>query len=155
MAPEEIHHLVAGTGRLSAAVFVVALLGAGVRTRAVRLWLAYVGAHAVHFSMVAWLAFASDGANLRDIGGWPTALGVGAGFYILAACAALAWSGTGWRAVRGIGHAGVALIALAFIATYVPLLATSSLFALPVVGIVGALGFYFARVICWAPGLAP
>lgn len=155
MTPEEIHHLVVGTGRLSAALFIVALLGAGVGFRAVPLWLAFVAAHTIHFSFVAWLAVASEGANLRDIGGWPTALGVGTGFYVLAACAALAWSGGGWRVVHGIGHAGVVLIALAFIATYVPLLATSAFFALPVVGIVGALGFYLARVISWSSGNLP
>lgn len=147
MTPEGIHHLVVGTGRLSAALFFVALLGAGVGYRAVQLWWAFIGAHTIHFSMVVWLAFASDAANLRDIGGWPTALGAGAGFYLLAACAAFTWSDIGSRAVRLLGHVGVVLIALAFIATYVPLLATSALFALPVVGIVGALGFYLARVL--------
>lgn len=79
MTSAAIHDLVVGTGRLSAALFVAALLGAGAGYRAVPLWLAFVAAHTVHFSFVAWLAAASDGANLRDIGGWPTALGGGLG----------------------------------------------------------------------------
>ena len=155
MTSAAIHDLVVGTGRLSAALFVAALLGAGAGYRAVPLWLAFVAAHTVHFSFVAWLAAASDGANLRDIGGWPTALGVGAGFYILVACTAVTWSGIGWRAIHGIGPAGVVLIALALIATYVPLLATSMLFALPVVAIIGALSVYLARVIWWSSGSLP
>jgi hypothetical protein len=146
MTPETIHHFVVGTARLSAVLFVLALLGASLGTQAVRLWLAYVAGHTVHFSFVAWLAFATDGANLRDIGGWPTVIWVGTGFYIFVICAALAWAGSGWRAVRVLGHAGVVMIALAFIATYAGLIAKSALFALPVVAILGAVGFYIARV---------
>src|SRR5262245_65953525 len=70
------------TARFSATLFAAALLGFAARRRvsslvAVRLFAAFLAAHAVHFSIVFMLAYATDGANFRARGGYPLTLAVG------------------------------------------------------------------------------
>jgi hypothetical protein len=157
MTPEGIHSLVVGTGRLSTAVFIAALLASGAGRLGLRSWLAFVAAQTVHFAAVLWFGIANggrdlfpDGRSLGDAGGWPALLGIFAFFYILAfpvLTARRAGPDAGPR-LRLAGRGATTLIGLIFLATYVPLIGGSMLFAMPVVVVSGALGAYLARPRC-------
>lgn len=151
MNPDDIHSVVVYTARLSTTLFLAAMTGAILRRHAVTLLSAYFAAHLIHFSAVAWFAFATNNSNIRDLGGWPGVLTIGGVFCVLVVCALFAWSGRGNRGVRITGHAGIVMIALSFLASYVPLVSRSVFFALPAVALVTALGFYAVRVL-WKPG---
>lgn len=154
MGVQEIHDLVVGTGRVSAAMFVLALLGAGAAERAVALWWAFLGGHTAHFVAVAWFAIVNEGRDLfpggrsfEDAGGWPTVLGAVALFYALA-LAGLAERRSGPAAGRWSRMAGLAatvVIGLMFLAVYIPMIASSAFFAMPSMAVMGALGAYLAH----------
>jgi hypothetical protein len=156
MTPDDVHALTVMTGRLSAAVFVLALLGAALRWRPVPLWLTFLGVHTVHFAVVLLFAVANQGRNLfpggtslDEAGGWGVLLGSGTLFYALA-LTSLACLRAGQRAKRWLRIAGplaATLIALMFAATYLPLVPVSPFFMLPVAAIGAALGLYLMRSI--------
>lgn len=155
MTAQEIHGFVVATGRLSATVFVFALLAAGGGSRrALAFWWAFLCAHTVHFAVVAWFAVANGGRglfpggrSLEEAGGWPILLASAAVFYGLAltALAARRADAAAGRWLRIAGTTATTCIGLMFLATYVPLVATSTYFILPVMAIGGALSFYLVR----------
>lgn len=154
MTAQEVHGFVVGTGRLSATVFVFALLVAGGSRRALALWWTFLGAHTVHFAVVAWFAVANGGRglfpggrSLEEAGGWPTVLASAALFYSLAltALAARRAGVASSRWLRIAGSTATTCIGLMFLATYVPLVATSTFFILPAAAITGAMSFHLMR----------
>lgn len=164
MAIEEAHQIAVYTGRLSAVVFVIALLGAGSGRRAVASWLAFLAAHTVHFLAVLWFALLNSGRDLfpggtsfEQAGGWPTVLASLAVFYSLASIvlAARRAGPAAGRYLRRAGLAATIAIGAMFLATYGPLVAQSTLFALPVAVIAGALGLHLARTIGQARARPP
>jgi hypothetical protein len=153
LLPHEIHRLVVGTGRVSAAVFVLALLAVGAGSRAVALWSAFLAAHTVHYGAVAWFGVVNEGRDLfpgrtsfADAGGWPVVVAGVTLFYTLAIIG-LAERRAGDVASRWLRVAGLAattLIGLTFLAVYVPLVDNSIVFAGPALAIAAALAVYLA-----------
>src|SRR4029453_11921699 len=100
------------TARLSATLFVAALFAFAARRRVsprvpVRLFAAFLAAHAVHFSIVLLLAYVTGGANFRSRGGSPLRIAV----VLLFAAGAVAWilrlrASEPTRALRLAGWAG-------------------------------------------------
>ena len=140
--------LVRWTARLSAALFVVALFAFAARRRmsshvAVRLFLAFVAAHAVHFSVVFLLAWVTDGANLRARGGYVLTSVVGVIFGAGAVAGILRMrSSHPTRAVRFAGALGIGFIWFAFTATYAGRALDAPVFAIPAIFLTAAfLGF--------------
>lgn len=156
MTAQDAHDFVVVTGRISAALFVVALLGAAVHRHALKVWMAFLAIHTVHFAAVLWFAVANEGrdlfpggTSLVEAGGWPVVLGSAVLFYALALTVLLALRKER-RAGRWLSWAGAAattLIGFEFLAVYVPLVPASPVFALSVAALVVALGFYLVRTI--------
>src|SRR3954451_24285970 len=68
------------TARCSVTLFIAALFAFASRRRprvAAAYFSAFLAAHAVHFSIVLLLAYATGGANLRSRGGYTLTIGVG------------------------------------------------------------------------------
>lgn len=154
MGPEDIHAIVAGTGRLSAALFAGALVGAALAWHAVRLWLAFMAAHTIHFAAVAWFAVVNDGQNLfpggrslAEAGGWPALLAIAAFFYALALISLASMTRPFARRLRMAGVLTTGIIGFMFLAVYVPMLRIAAIFVLLAAAIVGALGFFLVREI--------
>lgn len=152
MGPEEAHHLVTASGRIAAGLFVLALVGAGVRYGATAAWLVFVFGQSVHFTLVAWFVTKTGGVNLfpgnrslGDVGGWPTLFAIFVLFYVLAAARLLATHAPASDLARLGDRIGTTAIALFFLATYVPLIARSWIFAAPAIAILAALSFFLAR----------
>lgn len=124
------------TARASAVLFAAAQATSAPGLRATRasrpLYLAFMAAHAVHFTVVSRYAIANGGRDLfpggrsmNDVGGWPTVLGI---YTFFAGLALTGWI-TGRPAVssrprmRVAGRAANGLIAAMFIGTYLGQLA--------------------------------
>lgn len=132
------------TGRLSALLFVTALLAPAVSGRASRrsagFFLAFITAHTAHYAAVVWFAVANGGRDLfpggrslQDVGGWLTVLGLFAFFYVLAfiGLAARRAGLAAGRWLRGADRMATILIGLQFVATYAPLVTRSLWFVAP------------------------
>ena len=127
------------TARISATVFAAALLAFAARRRvqtrlAVRLFAAFIAAHAIHFSAVFLLAYATSGANLRARGGYPLTAAVGALFGASAVAGLLRLRASEpARALRLGGGLGIAFIWFAFTQAYGGRALVSHIFAIPTV----------------------
>jgi hypothetical protein len=132
------------TARISTALFVAALFACGVGRRvapgrAARLFLAFLFAHAVHFSIVLLLAYATSGANFRSRGGYPLTIAVGVLFAAGGVAGLLRLRAVEpTRALRLAGDLGIGFIWLAFTATYASRLLISPIFAIPTVALIAA-----------------
>jgi hypothetical protein len=143
------------TGRTSAILFAVALAVPALRRGPVRwaadLFLLFVVAHTVHFTVVASYAIAVPNAVLfpgdRDLaaaGGWSAVFGVMTIFYVPALLGIAARrAGDAPRSwLRNADRASTSFIAFMFLTTYVPLLARSMAYALPMVMVLAGLLLY-------------
>jgi multisubunit Na+/H+ antiporter MnhB subunit len=123
----QVELIVRLTARVSAAAFAAALilfaLGHRHRRRGVRygvrLFVAFILAHTIHFSAVAWLAMLTAGENIRRRGGWAVVLAVAVLFYLAAFGILRAWRKIGSarllsRNDRLVTDVGVAFIAFVF-----------------------------------------
>ena len=132
------------TARLSATLFVAALFAfAGGRRVspgvAVRLFAAFLAAHAVHFSIVLLLAYATGGANFRSRGGYPLTIAVGLLFAAGAVAGILRLRATEpTRALRLAGGLGIGFIWFAFTETSASRAFVSPMFAIPTVVLIAA-----------------
>jgi hypothetical protein len=132
------------TARLSATLFAAALFGFAARRRvsprvAVRVFAAFLVTHAVHFSIVLLLAYATAGANLRARGGYFLTIAVGVLFGASAVAAILRLrAGEPTRALRLAGGLGIAFIWFAFTETYASRVFISPIFAIPAVILLAA-----------------
>jgi energy-converting hydrogenase Eha subunit C len=132
------------TARLSATLFVGALFAFAARRRvsprvAARLFAAFLAAHAVHFSIVLLLAYATNGANLRSRGGYLLTIAVGllfAGGAVAGILSLRAIEPT--RALRLAGGLGIGFIWFAFTETYASRAFVSPIFAIPTVVLIAA-----------------
>ncbi|MGH6950255.1 MAG: hypothetical protein ACREH4_05255 [Vitreimonas sp.] len=152
MGPDDVHHFVTASGRVAAGFFVLALIGAGLRYGAGGMWLAFLASQTVHFAFVVWFVTETGGVNLfpggrslQDVGGWPTIFAIFALFYTLAAARLIGAHAAANDLARLADGIGTGAIGLFFLATYIPLIARSSVFAAPVVAILAALGFFLMR----------
>ncbi len=125
------------TARLSATLFVAALLAFATRQRlstrvAVRVFAAFVAAHAIHFSIVFLLAYATGGANLRARGGYFLTVAVGLLFAVAAVAAILRLRASDpTRSLRLAGGLGIGFIWFAFTQAYASRTLVSPIFAIP------------------------
>lgn len=145
-----LHRVVQFTARTSALLFTAAEISQAVRplARARKpLYLAFVAAHAVHLTAVARFAVRTrgralfpGGRDLRDVGGWPTMLGIYALFFLLALAGWAADSGHrgGRPGVRRAGRAATGVIGAMFVSVYLGQLPRSRWYAVPASVIAGA-----------------
>jgi hypothetical protein len=132
------------TARLSVTLFVAALFAFAARHRvspraAVRVFVAFLVAHAVHFSIVLLLAYATGGANLRSRGGYPLTIGVGLLFAAGAVAGILRLRASEpTPALRLAGGLGIGFIWFAFTETYASRTFVSAIFAIPTVALIAA-----------------
>ena len=129
------------TARLSAILFALSLLVPALsphrRPHSVRLQIAFIVAHTLHFSFVARLASVTGGAGMfpggrsvAQVGGWPAVLAIFALFYAVAFIALAARrSDADQPRLRTAGKLSTAFIGFMFVATYVPLVARSGWYA--------------------------
>lgn len=150
------------TARISAAAFVAALIAFSIRrgnpvrvSHAIRLFIAFVLAHTIHFGAVVWLAVITAGQNIRARGGWTLMLLVAALFYLVSFTILRAWTYlAGRRAMSrghwGAAHAGVVLIALVFLNSYAARVGTMPNYWVPALVMIAAVIAYLASR---APGM--
>jgi hypothetical protein len=113
------------TARVSAASFATALFGFAARRRLsrrvpVRLFGAFLAAHAIHFTIVFLLGYATGGENFQARGGYPLTIAVGALFTAAAIAGFLrvrAFQPAPW--MRLAGGVGIGFIWFAFTASIV------------------------------------
>lgn len=144
MNASALHRYVRLTARGSALLFAAAQAAPAFGPRAAGasrpLYLGFMAAHAVHFSVVARYAMVTGGRGLfpggrsmNDVGGWPTVAGIYTFFAGLA--------GTGWAAgtptatgkprMQVAGRAATGLIGAMFVGTYLGQLSQSRWYAVP------------------------
>lgn len=120
------------TARLSAIAWLAALALCAIRYRteprriveAIRLLVAFIVLHTIHFGTVVWLAVLTAGENVDERGGWPAMLGAAAAFYLAAFSILRMWGGVATAqpvsdAARGAAQLGVLFIAAIFLNSYV------------------------------------
>jgi len=146
-----IHRAVQLTARTSALLFSGAQAASALGPRAERasrvLYVAFMAAHAVHFSLVARYAVVNGGRDLfpggrslNDVGGWPTVTGI---YSAVSGLAITGWLTGAPRAsdrlvAQSIGHAATAVIAAMFVSVYLGQLRQSRWYAVPATLVVGA-----------------
>ena len=133
------------TARISVTIFVAALFAFGARRRvspraAVRLFAAFIAAHAIHFAVVLTLAYVTAGANMRARGGYALTIAVG----VLFAAGAVAGflrirAAQPTRALRLAGLVGIGFCWFAFTTAYGSRVLDAPVFALPTVALIAAL----------------
>jgi hypothetical protein len=144
------------TARASAAIFAAALVCFAIdgrrhgrpRRRSLRALGAFIAAHTIHFSAVAWLAVVSQGENIRARGGAGPVLAVAALFYVAVALVFFTWRAASHgqeigRAHRASSHVSVLLVGAVFVNSYIARLGVEPVFALPVAALTGAIVMYF------------
>ena len=132
------------TARFSATLFTAALFAFAASRRisppvALRLFAAFLAAHAVHFSIVFMLAYATAGANFRARGGYPLTIAVG----VLFAAGAVAGflrlrAPEPTRVLRLTGGLGIGFIWFAFTEAYAGRALRSPVFAIPAIVLTAA-----------------
>ena len=158
MDEEQVGLIVRVTARLSAIAFMAALALFAVRYHAaprhargsIRLFVAFIVMHTIHFSAVVWLAVLTAGENIRERDGWPVVLVVAAAFYLSAFGILRVWRGIGsGRAVSPrellAAHVAVVFIAAIFVNSYVGRVRTMPVYWLWTVGMVLVVTAYLAR----------
>lgn len=147
MRTNNLHRAVRLTARTSAILFAAAQAASAMdrssgRT-AHRLYVAFMVAHALHFTVVTRYAVATGGRrlfpggrDLHDVGGWRTVLGIYAAFAALALTGTEAISADPHAPWHGIaGPTATGLIAAMFVGTYLQQLSQSRWFAAPAIAI--------------------
>jgi hypothetical protein len=154
----QVELIVRLTARISAAAFAAALMVFAARGRSrpvgvrheIRLLIAFVLAHTIHFGAVMCLAVVTAGENIRARGGWILVLTVAVLFYLAAFSILRAWrlaDAAAWpRGQRLVAHAGVVFIALIFLNSYGARAVRMPVYWLPAILMAAAVVAYFIRV---------
>ena len=146
------------TARVSVVIFCAALIwfAAGYqhdRRRlhvGARLFAGFVVAHTIHFASVAWLAFVTDAANIRERDGWAVVVTVallfyGAVFSVLRAWGDAAMGRSSSRSLRVTADVAVVAIAAVFLNSYLARAGRLPMYWLPTAGLAGTVALYFVR----------
>ena len=144
MSTATLYRAVRLTARSSALLFAGAQATPALGSRAARasrpLYLAFMAAHAAHFTAVSRYAVVTGGRGLfpggrsmHDVGGWPTVLGI---YTLFSGLAFTGWAaGTSEATSRphllAAGRAATGLIGAMFVGTYIGQLAQSARYAVP------------------------
>lgn len=144
------------TARISASAFVAALIVFAIRggnsvrvTHALRFFGAFVLAHTIHFGAVVWLAVITASENIRARGGWPLMLLIATLFYLACFAILRAWTYLAVRRALSRGHwsaahAGVVLIALIFLNSYVARVGAMPIYWVPALVMIAAVIAYLS-----------
>ena len=151
MSPAQVYRAVQLTARTSALLFAGAQATTALGSHAARasrpLYVAFMTAHAVHFTAVARYAVVNGGRDLfpggrslDDVGGWATVAGI---YTFVAGLAVTGWTAGAPRAagrpgMRAVGHAATGLIAAMFVSVYLGQLRRSPWYAVPATAVAGA-----------------
>ncbi len=146
-----VYRAVQVTARTSALLFAAAQAASALGPRTGRaprrLYLAFMAAHAVHFTVVARYAALNNGRDLfpggrslHDVGGWATVAGI---YTFFAGLAVTGWAtGTpraaSQRAMRIVGQTATWVMAGMFVEVYLGQLPRSRWYAVPAIAVVGA-----------------
>ncbi len=147
----QVYRAVQLTARSSALLFAAAQATSALGPRAGRapriLYLAFMAAHAVHFTVVARYAVVNrgrdlfpGGRSLHDVGGWRTVAGI---YTFFAGLAVTGWIAGAPRAagqptLRVAGRAATGLMAAMFVEVYLGQLPRSRWYALPITVVAGS-----------------
>ena len=115
------------------------------------MFLGFVLAHTIHFAAIVWLAVLTAGANIQERDGWTVVLTVAALFYVAAFLIVRAWRAIDSGRVlprrdRLAANAGITLIAVAFLNSYLARAADKPLYWLPALCMVASVAVYFVRM---------
>ena len=151
MSAAQVYRAVQLTARASALLFAAAQATSALGPRAGRaprlLYLAFMAAHAVHFTVVATYAVVNGGRDLfpggrslNDVGGWPTVAGI---YTFFSGLAVTGWTtgaprATGQPSMRVIGQAATWVMAAMFVGVYLGQLPRSRWYAVPATAVAGA-----------------
>jgi hypothetical protein len=136
-----------GSALLFAAAQATSALGPRTGGAPRRLYLAFMAAHAVHFTVVAAYAKVNGGRDLfpggrsmNEVGGWATVVGIFASFSGLAVTgwATGAPRATGRPLLRAIGQAATSVMAAMFVGVYLGQVPRSPWYAVPATVVAGA-----------------
>ena len=147
----QVYRAVRLTARTSALLFAGAQAASAFGPRAApvsrRLYLAFMAAHAVHFSVVSTYAVVNGGRDLfpggrslNQAGGWPTVVSI---YTLFSGLALTGWAAGGPLATTHpkmgtVGHAAIRVIAVMFVGVYLGQLTRSPWYALPATAVAGA-----------------
>jgi uncharacterized protein len=150
-SPAQVYRAVQLTARASALLFAGAQATSAMGSRAAQasrpLYVAFMAAHAVHFTVVARYAVVNGGRDLcpggrslTDVGGWATVAGI---YTFVAGLAVTSWTTGAPRAAgrprkSAVGHAATGLIAAMFVSVYLGQLRRSPWYAVPATAVAGA-----------------
>ena len=158
MEQPDVELIVRVTARISAALFAAALISFAAAARRhqgrgprIRLFIAFLLAHSIHFGAVMWLAALTAGENIRARGGWILVLTVAALFYLAAFSILRAWSRPAAgrapsRVERLSAHAGVAFVALIFLNSYAARAGRMPVYWVPTILLLAVVVAYFSLV---------
>jgi hypothetical protein len=152
MHTSTLHRVVQLTARTSGLLFAAAQTASALNRSAIHraasraahpLYLAFMTAHAIHFTVVARYAVATGGRrlfpggrNLDDVGGWRTVFGIYTAFAALAVVGTTAITADpNQPRHRVTGLTATGLIAAMFVSTYLRQLPRSRWFAAPAINI--------------------
>ena len=151
MSTAHLYRAVQLTARASALLFAAAQATSALGPRAApasrSLYLAFMAAHATHFTVVARYAKVNDGHNLfpggrnmNEVGGWATVVGI---YTFFSSLAITGWvtgapRPTGETSMRPIGQAATWLIAAMFVGVYLGQVSRSPWYAAPATAVAGA-----------------
>ena len=147
----QVYRAVRLTARTSALLFAGAQATSAFGPRAApasrRLYLAFMAAHAVHFTFVSTYAKINGGRDLfpggrslNQAGGWPTVLSI---YTLFSSLAVSGWAAGGPLAtahpkIGTIGHAATRVIAAMFVGVYLGQVTRSPWYAVPATAVAGA-----------------
>ena len=159
MEQPQVELIVRLTARVSGTAFAAALILFAVGHRrgrrgaryGVRLFLGFIVAHTIHFSAVVWLAGLTAGENIQERGGWPVVLAAALLFYLTVFAILRAWRVLDSGGVLSPGgrlaaHAGITLIAVVFLNSYLGRVSDKPLYWLPAIGMVVSVGVYLVHM---------
>jgi hypothetical protein len=150
--------LVRATARVSAAAFAAALILFIIRTRYrphsapyhIFAFVTFIVVHTIHFGTVLWLAALTSGRNIQERDGWAVVVATGVLFYVVTLGILQTWrrrqsAGRLSRGRRLAANAGVALVALVFLNSYVARIEHMPVYWLPASALVVIVAWYLAQ----------
>jgi hypothetical protein len=155
---EQVRLIVRVTARLSAVAFLAALGWVAASRRsaprhlhgAIRLFVAFLAIHTIHFSAVLALSLVTAGENIRERGGWAVVPVVAAAFYLSAFGILRTWRSAAAlrpvsRASLAGAHLSVLFIGAIFLNSYLSRVATMPQYWLWAAAMVVTVAAYLAR----------
>ncbi len=158
MDESQVLLLVRVTARASAAAFAAALILFTIRNRYrpqsaphhISVFVTFILVHTIHFGTVLWLAALTSGRNIRERDGWAVVLTAAVLFYVVTLGILQTWrrresASHVSRSRRLAASAGVALVALVFLNSYVARIERMPVYWLPASALILIVAGYLAQ----------